>query len=219
MHRTVLASLALVALVHAAPITGATKTVAERQLIVGDPTTGGITNPKPTFIIFPPITGPIEPSTKRDTEVKERQFSWGDPSDQPPVPGSGDSTIGTPITGGLNPSNKKRQVIISGADPTKAKIEALELEYETLLHQFGTQGPKPIQNRLKAIKDELLHKYGITIIQSPDGTTTTFTPGKRDFTFPGGPIPGGPLIPAEPFPGGPLVPEKPVPGGPLEPST
>jgi hypothetical protein len=214
MHRTVLASLALVALVHAAPITEATKTVAERQLTIGDPTTGGI-NPKPTFIIFPPITGPIEPSTKRATEVKERQFTWSDPTtrwgtgnDQPPVPGSGGTTIGSPISGGLNPSNKKRQVIIGGSDPEKAKIEALELEYETLLHKFGATGPKPVQNRLKAIKDELLHKYGITIVQSPDGTTTTFTPGKRDFTFPGGAIPGGPLVP-----------ENPIPGGPLEPST
>ncbi|KAI1279196.1 hypothetical protein F5Y07DRAFT_397292 [Xylaria sp. FL0933] len=204
MYRAALASLALVALVHAAPILDATKTTED----VGDVTIG---YPKPTFILLPPITGPIKPSDKRDTEVKERQFSIGDPSTwwgvgggQPPNP-TESSTIGTPITGGLNPSDK-RQTTIGGTDPTKAKIAALELEYETLLHTFGTNGPKPIQNRLQAIKDEL-HKYGITIISSPDGTTTTFTPGKRDFIIPIGTVPGGPLTP-----------EKPIPGGPLEPS-
>ncbi|KAI0427411.1 hypothetical protein F5Y09DRAFT_333412 [Xylaria sp. FL1042] len=203
MYRAVLASLALVALVHAAPITEATKTTED----LGDVT---IEYPKPTFILLPPITGPIKPSDKRDTEVKERQFTIGDPStwwgvggEQPPIPT--ETTIGTPITGGLNPSDK-RQTLIDGTDPTKAKIAALELEYETLLHTFGASGPKPIQNRLQAIKDELLHKYGITIISSPDGTTTTFTPGKRDFTIPVGAFPGGPLIPENPIPGGPLEP-------------
>lgn len=209
MRQAVLASFALVALVHAAPITGATKTT---ETSVGDATTGGII-PKPTFILLPPITGPIKPSDKRDTEIKERQFSWGDPStgwgvggENPPTSGDGDTTIDTPITGGLNPSDKRQ--IVSSPDPTKAKIVALELEYETLLQTFGTTGPRPIQNRLKAIKDELLHKYGITIVQSPDGTSTTFTPGKRDFTFPGGALPGGPLLPEIPIPGGPMEPSN-----------
>ncbi|KAI0443694.1 hypothetical protein F4803DRAFT_304683 [Xylaria telfairii] len=205
MHRAVLTSLALAALVQAAPIMEATKTTGDS---VGDATVDGIIIPKPTFILLPPITGPIKPSDKRDTEVKERQFSWGDPStgwgDLPTT--GGDTTIGTPITGGINPSNK-RQTIIGGEDTTKDKIAALELEYETLLHNFGTNGPKPIQARQKAIKDEL-HKYGITIVQSPDGTTTTFTPGKRDFTLPGGTIPGGPLTPENPIPGGPLQPSN-----------
>ncbi|KAI1428269.1 hypothetical protein F5Y12DRAFT_711248 [Xylaria sp. FL1777] len=207
MHKALLASLALVALVRAAPITEATKTTGDSADV-----TIGEGYPQPTFILLPPITGPIKPSDKRD-EVKERQFSIGDPStwwgiggNQPPAP-TESSTIGTPITGGLDPSNKKRQTIVSGSDPTKAKIAALELEYETLLHTYGASGPKPVQNRLRAIKDELLYKYGITIIQSPDGTTTTFTPGKRDFTLPIGTIPGGPLVP-----------EKPIPGGPIEPS-
>ncbi|KAI8953790.1 hypothetical protein F4801DRAFT_576112 [Xylaria longipes] len=167
MHRAVLASLALVALVHAAPITEATKTTG---ILVGDAAIRDIF-PKPTFILLPPITGPIKPSDKRDTAVKERQT----------------------IIGG-------------GGDATKTRITTLELEYETLLHTFGTNGPQLVKNRLKAIKDELLHKYGITIIQSPDGTTTTFTPGKRDFTFPGGPLPGGPMIPETPIPGGPMEP-------------
>ncbi|KAI0404373.1 hypothetical protein F4802DRAFT_254157 [Xylaria palmicola] len=208
MHRAVLASLALVALVQAAPITDATKTT---ENTVGDATIGGFI-PKPTFIIFPPITGPIKPSDKRDTDVKARQFSWGDPStwwgignDQPPTP-PGDTEIGTPISGGMNPSNK-RQSIIGGGNATKDKIVALELEYEALLHAFGNNAPKPIQNRLNVIKDEL-KKYGITIIKSPDGTTTTFTPGKRDFIFPGGPIPGGPMIPETPIPGGPMEPSN-----------
>ncbi|KAJ2973518.1 hypothetical protein NUW58_g8916 [Xylaria curta] len=222
MHGAVLASLALVALVHAAPITEATKTTENS---VGDATNGGIIIPKPTFIIFPPITGPIKPSDKRDAEVKGRQFNLGDPStwwgvggEKPTPTGDSGMTIGEPITGGIKPSNK-RQTLIGGTDPTKAKIVALELEYEALLHTFGNNGPKPIQNRLKAIKDELFQKYGITIIQSPDGTTTTFTPGKRDFTFPGGALPGGPLIPGGSLPGGPLIPEIPLPGGPMEPST
>ncbi|KAI1168799.1 hypothetical protein F5B18DRAFT_646577 [Nemania serpens] len=199
MHRTILAALALVALVHAAPITEATKTT---DTSVGDATTGGEL-PKPTFILLPPITGPIKPSDKREAVAEG-------------------------------------QTLVSGSDPTKAKITALELEYETLLQTFGNSGPKPIQNRIKAIKDELLSEYGITIIQSPDGTTTTFIPGKRDLIFPGGslpggslpggslpggplipenPLPGGPLLPENPLPGGPLLPEDPIPGGPLEPST
>ncbi|KAI1177598.1 hypothetical protein F4777DRAFT_199732 [Nemania sp. FL0916] len=159
MHGAVLASLALVALVQAAPITEPTKTT---ETSVGDATNGGII-PEPTFILFPPITGPIKPSDKRQT-------------------------------------------IESPADPVKAHITALELEYEALLQTFGTNGPKPIQDRLEAIKAELHDKYGITIIQSPDGTSTTFTPGKRDFTFPVGPLPGGPLIPEDPLPGGPITP-------------
>lgn len=210
MQGKILASLALVALVHAAPIEEPSKT---EEVIIGNPG-HGVAPPKPTFIIFPPITGPIKPSDKRETVVKERQFSWSDPStwwgvgnEKPPVPGTGESTIGEPISGGLNPSNK-RQTIIDETDPVKAKIIALELEYETLLHKFGTKGPKPIQARLEAIEYELLHSYGIKIIQSPDGTSTTFTPGKRQFTFPVGPLPGGPMIP-----------ETPVEGGKIEPST
>jgi len=203
MHRAILTSLALVALVRAAPITEATKTTEDP---VADGTVGVI--PKPTFIIFPPVTGPIKPSDKRDTEVQERQFSWGDPTtgwgtggEKPPTSNPGDTTIGDPVSGGMNPSNK-RETSVSDAD--KDKIVALELEYEALLHNFGTNGPKPVQNRLKAIKDELLHKYGITIVQSPDGTTTTFRPGKRDFTFPVGGLPAGPLIPEPSIPGGPI---------------
>ncbi|KAI0392882.1 hypothetical protein F5Y17DRAFT_459431 [Xylariaceae sp. FL0594] len=220
MHRTILASLALVALAAAAPITEGTKTVEERQIVIPIPTAAGA-NPKPTFIIFPPITGPIKPSDKRDLAEK-RQFSWGDdPSTSwVPQPGGGGVTIGTPITGGLDPADKKRQAIIGGSGDEKAKIVALELEYETLLHEFGTGGPKVVQQRLKAIKDELLKEYGITIVQSPDGTSTTFTPGKRDFIIiPGGVVPGGPIVPENPVPGGPIVPEQPVPGGPIEHST
>ncbi|KAI1114345.1 hypothetical protein F5Y14DRAFT_451112 [Nemania sp. NC0429] len=158
------------ALGRAAPITEATKTT---DTSVGDAATGGEL-PKPTFILLPPVTGPIHPSDKRDT-------------------------------------------LVTVSDPTKAKITALELEYETLVQTFGDSGPKAIQDRIKAIKDELLSKYGITIIQSPDGTTTTFVPGKRDLVLPGGSLPGGPLTPENPLPGGPLSPENPFPGGPLFP--
>ncbi|KAI1810202.1 hypothetical protein GGS20DRAFT_219035 [Poronia punctata] len=209
MYRTILASLSLVALVSAAPIMEGTKTVEARQLVIGDPTNGGH-NPEPTFILLPPITGPIKPSDKRDVGEEKRQFSWGDPPTtwwptDPPASGGGDISIGDPIGGGINPSD--RQNIVASDD--KSKIKALELEYETLLHTFGTGGPKVVQQRLKAIKNELLHKYGITIVQSPDGTSTTFVPGKRDFII----LPGGTI------PGGPMVPDTPVPGGPIKPST
>ncbi|KAI1200599.1 hypothetical protein F5X97DRAFT_293194 [Nemania serpens] len=177
MQRAFLASLALVALVQAAPITEPTKT---RDTSAGDVTIGDL--PKPTFIILPPITGPIKPSDKRETVAE-------------------------------------RQIIVADPDPTKAKIAALELEYEALLHTFGNGGPKPVQNRIKAIKDELLSKYGITIVQSPDGTSTIFVPGKRDLVLPGGSLPGGPLSPSDPLPGGPLSPENPLPGGPLAPES
>ncbi|KAI1498876.1 hypothetical protein F5X99DRAFT_309046 [Biscogniauxia marginata] len=225
MLRVGLATLVLAAVVQAVPILEASKTIQERQFSWGDPSTwfgagNAQPSPEPTMIILPPIVGGINPSDKRATNtIHERQFSWGDPStwfgsgnEQPPVP---TTTILPPITGGINPSDKRQEDTIgiggSAPDPTQAKIKALELEFETLLHQFGAHAPWPIEKRLKAIKEELL-KYGITIVESPDGTTTTFVPGKRDIR---GIIPGGPFIPSKSVPGGPIIPDPSIPGGPI----
>ncbi|KAI1143385.1 hypothetical protein F5Y05DRAFT_408830 [Hypoxylon sp. FL0543] len=197
MHRAGLTALALAALASAAPITEPTNTVEERQIFVSPPGTQPL---PPTFTILPPITGGLEPSTKKrqDTVV-----------------------VLPPITGGLEPSDKKKRQDTIGigdgsTDPVKAHIKALELEYETLIHSFGAHPPKPIAKRIAAIQDELLTKYGITIVQSPDGTTTTFVPGKRDNVVGDGYIPGGPILPLPGFPGGPITPDPVVPGGPIE---
>ncbi|KAI0143637.1 hypothetical protein GGR57DRAFT_507955 [Xylariaceae sp. FL1272] len=197
MRRAGLVTLVLAAAAQAAPINGPTKTVQERQLSIGSPTGPGL--PDPSFILLPPITGGMNPSDKRETKaVEERQFTIGDPSTgviTPPV-------ILPPITGPINPSDKKRQVLGgSEPDPTKAKIESLELQLETLWHTL------PVAKQIKAIEAELL-KYGITVVESPDGTTTIITPGKRDEIVPDQTLPGGPFIPDVPIPGGPIVPSN-----------
>ncbi|XXG94781.1 Serine/threonine protein kinase [Hypoxylon texense] len=200
MLRAGFAALALAALASAAPISEPTKTVETRDSqsdpIIWFP--GGGSPPPPTFTLLPPITGGLEPSTRK------RQ----------------DTIILPPITGGLEPSDKKkRQDSIGigggGEDPVKAHITALELEYETLVHTFGAHPPKPVAKRIAAIEDELLTKYGIKIIQSPDGTTTTFVPGKRDVVGDDY-VPGGPLFPDPSFPGGSMNPDPVVPGGPFK---
>ncbi|KAI1397629.1 hypothetical protein F4819DRAFT_73531 [Hypoxylon fuscum] len=201
MHRAGLTALALAALASAAPISEPTKTVQQRDFIWTDPSTwfpGSGSPPPPTFTLLPPITGGLEPSDKK------RQ----------------DTVILPPITGGLEPSDKKKRQDTIGigdgtTDPVKAHITALELEYEALIHNFGANPPKPIAKRIHAIEDELLTKYGIKIIQSPDGTTTTFVPGKRDVVGDDY-IPGGPFFPLPGFPGGPMNPDPVVPGGPIK---
>ncbi|KAI1470094.1 uncharacterized protein F4812DRAFT_313830 [Daldinia caldariorum] len=206
MHRVGITALALAALVSAAPISEPSKTVDQRDFIVPDPNTWlpGSGNPPPPFFTFlPPITGGLEPSTKKrqDTVI-----------------------VLPPISGGLEPSDKKkRQDTIgigdgSSTDPVKAHIKALELEYEALIHNFGAHPPKPIAKRITAIQDELLSKYGIKIVQSPDGTTTIFVPGKkRSNAVPvdGDSFPGGPFFPFPGFPG-PITPDPVVPGGPIK---
>ncbi|KAI1768345.1 hypothetical protein GGR53DRAFT_439938 [Hypoxylon sp. FL1150] len=196
-----LVALALAALASAAPISEPTKTVETRDSqsdpIIWFPGSGS--PPPPTFTLLPPITGGLEPSTKKRQDT---------------------GVILPPITGGLEPSDKKRQDSSIGigdgtTDPVKAHIAALEIEYETLLHAFGANPPKPVAKRIAAIEDELLTKYGIKIIQSPDGTTTTFVPGKRDVVG-GDYLPGGSLFPNPSFPGGPITPDPVVPGGGFE---
>ncbi|KAF3060925.1 hypothetical protein GL218_09508 [Daldinia childiae] len=202
MYRVGITALALAALASAAPISEPSKTTEQRDFVVPDPNgwlPGPGSPPPPTFTLLPPITGGLEPSTKKrqDTVI-----------------------ILPPITGGLDPSDKKKRQDTIGigdgsSDPVKAHIKALELEYEALIHNFGTNPPKPVAKRIASIKDELLTKYGIKIIQSPDGTTTTFVPGKRsvvDNDY----VPGGPFFPLPGFPGGPVTPDPVVPGGPIE---
>ncbi|KAI0382003.1 hypothetical protein F5Y04DRAFT_55448 [Hypomontagnella monticulosa] len=214
MQRVGLTALALAALASAAPITEPTKTVERRQFDIGNPGTwfpGAPGNPPPpTFTLLPPITGGLEPSTKKrqDTGVFLPPITGGiDPSD-----GDDTGVFLPPITGGMDPSDKKRDSIGIGngaTDPVKAHIIALELEYEALVQKFGAHPPKAIAKRIAAISDELLTKYGIKIVQTPDGTSTIFVPGKRstdDFYLPGGPF----------WPGGPMKPDPVVPGGPIQ---
>ncbi|ORY66012.1 uncharacterized protein BCR38DRAFT_407993 [Pseudomassariella vexata] len=172
-------ALALVALVRGAPtpVSEDGNTLEERQWTIGDPwsgfwppppspTAGGMNPPKEkrqgnVIIIGPPLTGGMKPPKGRR---QDNSISVG-----PPV-----------VVGGLNPPRERRQdgITIGGGDSTlKAKITALELQYEALIHAFGAHPPEPVEKQLKAIEAELL-KYGIKIIRSPDGTTTTFTPGK-----------------------------------------
>ncbi|KAI1454355.1 hypothetical protein F4805DRAFT_460813 [Annulohypoxylon moriforme] len=221
MHRAGLTALALAALASAAPISEPTKTVETRQFEWTNPGTwlpgpGLQPPPPPTFTLLPPITGGLEPSTKKRQDVVILPPITGgmEPSDKKRQ----DTIFLPPITRGLEPSDKKKRQDTIGigdgsSDPVKAHIKALELEYEALIHAFE-HPPKPIAKRIAAIKDELLTKYGITIVQSPDGTTTTFVPGKRDLPF--GSFPGGPFFPAPGIPGGPMTPDPVVPGGPIE---
>ncbi|KAI2614431.1 uncharacterized protein GGS25DRAFT_517279 [Hypoxylon fragiforme] len=217
MHRASLAAVALAALASTAPITSTEPTrttLARRQFSITDPGTwlpgigiGAPTPPPPpTFTLLPPVTGGLEPSDKK----AKRQ----------------DHVILPPITGGLEPSDKKarRQDTIgigdgTTTDPVQAHIKALELQYEALVHEFGTADPpRPVARRIAEIEGELLEKYGIRIVQSPDGTTTTFVPGKkrRRDEQPGYSLPGGPLFPLPGFPGGGMNPDPVVPGGPIE---
>ncbi|KAL7629217.1 hypothetical protein AAE478_000737 [Parahypoxylon ruwenzoriense] len=216
MHRAGLAALALAALASAAPVSEPTKTVQARDFSWSDPSTW-FNPPPPTFTLLPPVTGGLEPSDKKrqDTVIILPPITGGlEPSNKKRQ----DTIFLPPITGGLEPSTKKRQdsIGIGAPDATKAYIKALELEYEALIHNFGPHPPALVAKRIAAIQDELLTKYGIKIIQSPDGTTTTFVPGKRGLKADDIIFPGGPFFPAPAFPGTPVTPDPVVPGGPIE---
>jgi hypothetical protein len=154
-------ALALAAIAHGAPLHDHTKgKLKDRQFIIG---------PLPSTTLW-----------------------WGNLPTAMPTALPPGIPILTPPTTGIVISNKKRDdigPILGGSDPSalKAHILDLELEYEHLLHKYGDHTPPEVAHRKKEIAREL-KKYGITIDDSPDGTTTTITPGKarRD-----GPVLGG----------------------------
>lgn len=82
--------------------------------------------------------------------------------------------------GGATPSTRERRDIGLGggrSSELKARLAALQLEYEALSQRYGSRPPSHVAQRLEAIAAEL-DKYGIAIVKSPDGTTTVITPGK-----------------------------------------
>jgi hypothetical protein len=142
------------------------------------------------------------PTPTREQEIKQRQWQIGDPhtsiftwggSTPTAVPTSG-AGIGPPITGGLTPPPKRQDVgpVLGGSDPSalKAHIAALEIEYEQLVQQYGKNPPWAVAKREQDIAAEL-KKYGITIVQTPGGTTTTITFGKTKRQEDVGPVLGG----------------------------
>ncbi|KAI0136433.1 hypothetical protein BJ170DRAFT_677309 [Xylariales sp. AK1849] len=148
MLRAGVVALVLAALSRGAPISDDNKGLEERQWLIGDPWT--------TIVV-------------------------GDGPEPTAIPTSGPGIL-PPITGGFNPPKEKRDdtgPYLGGSDPSalKAHITALELEYEGLVQQYGKNPPPLALGRETAIEEEL-KKYGITIVETPDGTSTTITPGK-----------------------------------------
>ncbi|KAI1866567.1 hypothetical protein JX265_007868 [Neoarthrinium moseri] len=163
MFRAGTIALALAALAHGAPISDDNKVVEERQWQIGDPWT--------TII-------------------------WGNQPPPTALPTSGPGLL-PPITGGFNPPPKEKRQddigpVLGGSDPSalKAHIIDLELEYERLRQQYGTHAPPSVVRRQKEIENEL-KKYGITIVATPDGTSTTITFGKAKRQENIGPFLGG----------------------------
>lgn len=130
------------------------------------------------------------PTLTQDKQPKPRQWQIGDPYTSTAgwggvtptaIPSSGPGVL-PPITGGLNPPPPRRQdngpaVGRGDINALKAHLIALELEYERLVQQYGKSPPPSIAQRIKDIENEL-KKYGITIVQTPDGTSTIIVPGK-----------------------------------------
>ncbi|KAK8033191.1 hypothetical protein PG991_002589 [Apiospora marii] len=129
--------------------------------------------------------------------LEERQFQIGNPwtgiwppgpPASPPViifPG-GDGDDGGSVEIGSS-TREKRQTKIDGSEPSaiKKKLTALELEYESLVHKYNSHPPQDVARRLQEIAAEL-KKYGISIITTPDGTSTVITFGRkarRQFTI------------------------------------
>lgn len=143
------------------------------------------------------------PTSTDERGSKPRQWQIGDPytstlgwggTTPTAIPTSGPGTL-PPITGGLNPPPPKRQdtdTALDGSDASalKAHIIALELEYEGLLQRYGKNPPSIILERENDIEDKL-KQYGITIVQTPDGTSTTITFGKAKRQEDIGPVLGG----------------------------
>ncbi|KAK8095534.1 hypothetical protein PG999_013556 [Apiospora kogelbergensis] len=147
MIRAGIAALALAALTQASPIPDDKPVLEERQFQIGNPWTG----------IWPP----------------------GPPAPTPIItfPG-GDVDSGASVEVGSSIEAEKRQKL-GGSQPSslKQKLTALELEYESLVQQYGKHTPSNVTRRLKEIEAEL-RKYGIAIIATPDGTSTVITFGK-----------------------------------------
>ncbi|KAK7952021.1 uncharacterized protein PG986_007749 [Apiospora aurea] len=156
MIRAGIAALALAAFIQASPIPEEKPVMEERQFQIGNPWTG----------IWPP--GPPAP-----TPIIA--FPGGDDDD------SSDDAIEIGSS-----AIEKRQTQIGGSEPSaiKKKLTALELEYESLAQKYGSHPPSDVARRLKEIAAEL-KKYGITIVATPDGTSTviTFGKAKRQFTI------------------------------------
>ncbi|KAK8089656.1 hypothetical protein PG997_004617 [Apiospora hydei] len=156
MIRAGFTALALAALVQASPIPEEKPVLEVRQFQIGNPWTG----------IWPP--GPPSP-----TPIITFPGGEGDDSSDDAV------EIGSSST-------EKRQTQIGGSEPSaiKKKLTALELEYESLVQKYGSHPPSDVARRLKEIAAEL-KKYGITIVATPDGTSTviTFGKAKRQFTI------------------------------------
>ncbi|KAH6646389.1 hypothetical protein BKA67DRAFT_541356 [Truncatella angustata] len=139
------------------------------------------------------------PVSKAERVLKQRQFQigptptviWGGTTPTA-IPTSGPGTL-PPITGGLNPPPRREDTgpVLGGSDSAlKAHITSLELEYEFYVQQYGKNPPEFVTKREKEIELEL-KKYGITIIQTPDGTSTTITFGKVKRQDSTGPTLGG----------------------------
>ncbi|KAK7969658.1 hypothetical protein PG996_001901 [Apiospora saccharicola] len=151
MIRRGFTALALAALTRASPIPKDKSALEERQFQIGNPWTG----------IWPP----------------------GPPASTPVIifPG-GDGDYGGSVEIGSS-TTEKRQTEIGGSEPSaiKKKLTALELEYESLLHKYGSHPPVDVAKRLQEIAAEL-KKYGISIIATPDGTSTFGRKVRRQFT-------------------------------------
>lgn len=148
-------ALALAALTQASPIPEDKLALEERQFQIGNPWTG----------IWPP----------------------GPPASTPVIifPGGSGDDGGSVEIG--SSTTEKRPTEIGGSEPSaiKKKLTALELEYESLVHKYGSHPPSDVAKRLQEIAAEL-KKYGISIIATPDGTSTVITFGKkakRQFTI------------------------------------
>ncbi|ETS86618.1 hypothetical protein PFICI_00446 [Pestalotiopsis fici W106-1] len=142
------------------------------------------------------------PTPTRKEGLEARQWEIGNPwttiivggSTPTAVPTSGPG-IGPPITGGLNPPREKRDdgapsLGWGDSDALKAHIVSLELEYEHLVQEYGDKPPPSVAKREKEIEKEL-KEYGIIIVQTPDGTSTTITFGKVKRQGDIGPVLGG----------------------------
>ncbi|KAF3010506.1 hypothetical protein E8E14_008564 [Neopestalotiopsis sp. 37M] len=142
------------------------------------------------------------PTPTREEILEERQWEIGNPwttiiwggSTPTAVPTSGPG-IGPPITGGLNPPRDRRDdggpsLGWGDSDALKAHIVSLELEYEHLVQEYGEKPPPSVAKREKEIEKEL-KDYGIIIVQTPDGTSTTITFGKTKRQGDIGPVLGG----------------------------